>query len=126
MKYAGIGCVLIDWYGSHKVHDYGPNLDNSEALIGKMGAIGILGWNTLKLFSWSEAVAHLTASIGIDRLNMPELYRWKSSENPYVSCLAFPVAIGYVYRTIFVMLIDSISIYLGDYWRCTVGIYDRI
>lgn len=41
MLYAGIDGVLIDWYGSHKVHDYGPNLENSEALISKMGAMGM-------------------------------------------------------------------------------------
>lgn len=44
MRYAGVDGVLIDWYGSHKVRDYGPNLDNSEALISKMKPIGACAW----------------------------------------------------------------------------------
>lgn len=38
MRYSGIDGVLIDWYGSHKVHDFGPNLENSNALIS--GSVG--------------------------------------------------------------------------------------
>eukprot|EP00438_Fugacium_kawagutii_P014760 Skav202484 [mRNA] locus=scaffold149:854483:855580:+ [translate_table: standard] len=45
MRYAGVDGVLIDWYGSHKVRDYGPNLDNSEALINKMEPIGACALN---------------------------------------------------------------------------------
>lgn len=45
MLYAGVDGVLIDWYGSHKVRDYGPNLDNSEALISKMKPIGACALN---------------------------------------------------------------------------------
>ena len=33
MKYAGIDGVLIDWYGSHDVLDYGSNLKNSNAFL---------------------------------------------------------------------------------------------
>jgi hypothetical protein len=33
MKYAGVDGVLIDWYGSHDVLDYGSNLVNANALI---------------------------------------------------------------------------------------------
>ncbi len=32
MKYAGIDGVLIDWYGSFDVNDYGPNLKNTRCI----------------------------------------------------------------------------------------------
>ncbi|WNJ20450.1 glycoside hydrolase family 71/99-like protein [Pontibacter sp. G13] len=41
MKYAGIDGVLIDWYGSHNVLDYGANLNNSNALIDGVGRTGL-------------------------------------------------------------------------------------
>ena len=33
MKYAGVDGVLIDWYGSHAVLDYGSNLKNTNAIV---------------------------------------------------------------------------------------------
>jgi len=41
MKYAGIDAVLIDWYGSHSINDYGTNLTASNALISKLGEVGL-------------------------------------------------------------------------------------
>ena len=33
MKYAGVDGVLIDWYGSHAILDYGTNLKNTNAIV---------------------------------------------------------------------------------------------
>lgn len=41
MKYAGIDGVLIDWYGTHNVHDYKPNLLSSNALIDNLDEVGL-------------------------------------------------------------------------------------
>lgn len=41
MKYAGVDGVLIDWYGTHNVHDYKLNLTSSNALIDRMGEVGM-------------------------------------------------------------------------------------
>lgn len=41
MKYAGIDGILIDWYGSHKVHDYQTNLTGANAVIDKMDDVGL-------------------------------------------------------------------------------------
>lgn len=41
MKYAGVDAVLIDWYGSHNVNDYGVNLSGANALIDKMDDVGL-------------------------------------------------------------------------------------
>ncbi|WP_017731115.1 glycoside hydrolase family 71/99-like protein [Nafulsella turpanensis] len=41
MKYAGIDGVLIDWYGTHNVHDYNPNLRSSNALIENLDEVGL-------------------------------------------------------------------------------------
>jgi len=41
MKYAGIDGILIDWYGSRRINDFGTNLDNSNALIAKLRAVGL-------------------------------------------------------------------------------------
>ncbi|HKM93000.1 MAG TPA: glycoside hydrolase family 71/99-like protein [Prolixibacteraceae bacterium] len=41
MKYSGIDGVLIDWYGSTQVNDYGSNLKNSEALIEALNKVGL-------------------------------------------------------------------------------------
>ncbi len=41
MKYTGIDGVLIDWYGSHDVLDYGTNLGNSNALISGIKRVGL-------------------------------------------------------------------------------------
>lgn len=41
MKYVGIDGVLIDWYGSHNVLDYGTNLANSNALVDGLVRTGL-------------------------------------------------------------------------------------
>lgn len=41
MKYAGIDGILIDWYGSREVSDYGTNLHNSNVLISRLRAVGL-------------------------------------------------------------------------------------
>jgi hypothetical protein len=41
MKYAGIDGVLIDWYGSTDVNDYGSNRLNSEVLINALKGVGL-------------------------------------------------------------------------------------
>ena len=41
MKYAGIDGILIDWYGTHDVWDYGANLANSNALIEGIKKVGL-------------------------------------------------------------------------------------
>lgn len=41
MKYAGIDGVLIDWYGTYALNDYRVNLIASNALIDKLGEVGI-------------------------------------------------------------------------------------
>lgn len=41
IKYAGIDGILIDWYGSHNVLDYGSNLKNSNAIIEGVKRTGI-------------------------------------------------------------------------------------
>jgi hypothetical protein len=41
MKMGGIDGVLIDWYGSHDVHDYHQNLLNSNALIDRLDETGL-------------------------------------------------------------------------------------
>jgi hypothetical protein len=41
MKYAGIDGILIDWYGSHSVYDYRPNLLGSNAVIDRLDDAGL-------------------------------------------------------------------------------------
>lgn len=41
MKYSGIDGVLIDWYGSSDVLDYGTNRRNTEALIDRIDEVGL-------------------------------------------------------------------------------------
>jgi len=41
MKYSGVDGVLIDWYGSSGLNDYGSNRRNSEALIGALDKVGL-------------------------------------------------------------------------------------
>jgi len=41
MKYAGIDAVLIDWYGSHNINDYGTNLIATNSLISKLSEVGL-------------------------------------------------------------------------------------
>jgi glycoprotein endo-alpha-1,2-mannosidase len=41
MKYAGIDGILIDWYGSFDVLDYGSNLENSNAIIQGINRVGL-------------------------------------------------------------------------------------
>ena len=41
MKYSGIDGVLIDWYGSTNVYDYGTNRRNTEALVEKLDKVGL-------------------------------------------------------------------------------------
>jgi len=41
MKYAGIDGVLIDWYGSRTLHDFGTNLVNANALINRLSRVGL-------------------------------------------------------------------------------------
>jgi glycoprotein endo-alpha-1,2-mannosidase len=41
MKYAGIDGILIDWYGSQNINDFGTNLRNSNVLIKILKAAGL-------------------------------------------------------------------------------------
>jgi|WetSurSiteA1Bulk_404760.scaffolds.fasta_scaffold00946_6 hypothetical protein len=41
MKYSGIDGVLIDWYGSSDVIDYGTNRRNTEALVDMLDKVGL-------------------------------------------------------------------------------------
>src|SRR5688572_19617166 len=41
MKYAGVDGVLIDWYGSHAVLDYGTNLKNTNAIVDGIKKTGL-------------------------------------------------------------------------------------
>jgi len=41
MKYAGVDALLIDWYGVHRVFDYRPNFENSNALINRLPDVGL-------------------------------------------------------------------------------------
>jgi glycoprotein endo-alpha-1,2-mannosidase len=41
LKYAGVDGVLIDWYGSHEVLDYGINRINASALIAGLKRVGL-------------------------------------------------------------------------------------
>jgi hypothetical protein len=41
MKYAGIEGILIDWYGASDYNDYGSIRTNSEAMIVKLGEVGL-------------------------------------------------------------------------------------
>lgn len=41
MKYAGVDAVLLDWYGTHSVYDYRPNLTNANALIDRVDDVGL-------------------------------------------------------------------------------------
>lgn len=41
MKYSGIDGVLIDWYGSTDVLDYGTNRRNTEALVAMLDKVGL-------------------------------------------------------------------------------------
>jgi hypothetical protein len=41
MKYSGIDGVLIDWYGSTDVNDYGTNRRNTEALVAILDKVGL-------------------------------------------------------------------------------------
>jgi len=41
MKYAGVDGVLIDWYGSYNILDYGANLINSNAIVAGVKRVGL-------------------------------------------------------------------------------------
>jgi len=41
MKYSGIDGILIDWYGSSDVNDYGSNKRNTEALVNMIDKVGL-------------------------------------------------------------------------------------
>lgn len=41
MKYSGVDAVLIDWYGTHSINDYGVNLTATNGLIGKTDDVGL-------------------------------------------------------------------------------------
>lgn len=41
MKYSGIDGVLIDWYGTSDVYDYGTNRRNTESLISLLDKVGL-------------------------------------------------------------------------------------
>jgi len=41
MKYAGLDGILIDWYGSHNVLDYGVNLENTREIVKGAERVGI-------------------------------------------------------------------------------------
>jgi len=41
MKYAGVDGVMIDWYGSHNVLDYGTNLRNTNAIVAGIKEVGL-------------------------------------------------------------------------------------
>lgn len=41
MKYAGVDGVLIDWYGSHNINDYGVNLSGANTLVDKTDDVGM-------------------------------------------------------------------------------------
>lgn len=41
MKYSGIDGILIDWYGSTEVNDYGSNLRNTNAIVDLIAKVGL-------------------------------------------------------------------------------------
>ncbi|MEY4108116.1 MAG: hypothetical protein RL181_2458, partial [Bacteroidota bacterium] len=41
MKYTGVDGILIDWYGSHNVLDYGVNLENTREIVKGAERVGI-------------------------------------------------------------------------------------
>lgn len=41
MKYSGIDGILIDWYGSSDINDYGNNRRNTEAVIAALDEVGL-------------------------------------------------------------------------------------
>jgi glycoprotein endo-alpha-1,2-mannosidase len=41
MKYAGVDAILIDWYGSYNILDYGSNLKNTNAVIAGAKRVGL-------------------------------------------------------------------------------------
>ncbi|MEO1414672.1 MAG: glycoside hydrolase family 71/99-like protein [Bacteroidota bacterium] len=65
MKYAGIDGVLIDWYGSHDVNDFGINLDNSNVFIEGVERTGMKYGIVYEEFT-AELVAENTNFTDID------------------------------------------------------------
>jgi hypothetical protein len=56
MKYIGVDGLLIDWYGSYNVLDYGSNLKNSNAIIEGIKRVG-LGFSVVYEDYTTEEVA---------------------------------------------------------------------
>lgn len=68
MKYAGIDGVIVDWYGSYDVNDFGSNRKNTEALIDKLDEVGLQfavtyeDWTTNTVTETAKAPDKLTAA----------------------------------------------------------------
>jgi len=69
MKYAGIDGVIIDWYGSYNINDFGGNKTNSEALIDRIDDVGLTfaltyeDWTVNTVVEKGEAATLVDAAI---------------------------------------------------------------
>jgi hypothetical protein len=62
MKYSGIDGVLVDWYGSHEVHDYGAIKRNTESLWSRLPATGLKLGMVYEDQTVPEVATHLSLS----------------------------------------------------------------
>lgn len=68
MKYAGIDGVIIDWYGSYDINDFGMNRRNTEAVINKLDDVGLQfaltyeDWTTDAVVSNGKATTKVEAA----------------------------------------------------------------
>ncbi|MDA3892789.1 MAG: glycoside hydrolase family 71/99-like protein [Salinivirgaceae bacterium] len=69
MKYAGIDGLIIDWYGSSDINDFGMNRRNSEAVIDRLDEVGLQfaltyeDWTTNDVVGEGEAETNVEAAI---------------------------------------------------------------
>jgi glycoprotein endo-alpha-1,2-mannosidase len=73
MKYAGVDAVLIDWYGSHNVNDYKPNLEGANAFIDKVDDAGLQFGIVYEEFT-AEAVDSQTSKTAVEAAQQDMVY----------------------------------------------------
>jgi hypothetical protein len=73
MKYAGVDGVLIDWYGSHNVYDYRPNLSGANALIDNIDDVGLQFGIVYEEFT-AESVDQQTSKTALQAAQVDVIY----------------------------------------------------
>ena len=66
MKYAGIDGLIIDWYGSYNINDFGSNKTNSEAVINKLDEVGLTFALTYEDWTVNSVVEKGEASTAVE------------------------------------------------------------